>query len=83
MFKIELEAEPFNKEVYFSGFAEIADTQYNFVLTHNYNGTFEVEFMDEEAIETELFEYEIKELREAIINKYKLEINNYRDDIRT
>jgi hypothetical protein len=39
--------------------------------------------MDEEAIETELFEYEIKELREAIINKYKLEINNYRDDIRT
>jgi hypothetical protein len=76
MFKIELEAEPFNKEVYYSGFAEIADTQYNFVLTHNYNGTFEVEFMDEEAIETELFEYEIKELREAIINKYKNEVRN-------
>ena len=74
MFKIELEAEPFNKEVYYSGFAEIADTQYNFVLTHNYNGTFEVEFMDEEAIETELFEYEIKELRENIINKYKNDI---------
>jgi hypothetical protein len=74
MFKIELEAKPFNKEVYISGFAEIADTQYNFILTHNYNGTYEVEFMDEEAIETELFEYEIKELRENIINKYKNEV---------
>jgi len=74
MFKIELEAKPFNKEVYYSGFAEIADTQYNFVLTHSDNGTFEVEFMDEEAIETKLFEYEIEELREAIINKYKNDI---------
>jgi len=74
MFKIELEAEPFNKELYYSGFAEIADTQYNFVLTHNHNGTYEVEFMDEEAIETELFEYEVKELREAIINKYKNDV---------
>jgi hypothetical protein len=74
MFKIELEAEPFNKELYFSGFAEIADTEYNFVFTHNHNGTYEVEFMDEEAIETELFEYEVKELKEAIINKYKNDI---------
>lgn len=73
-FKIELEAEPFNKELYFSGFAEIADTEYNFVLTHSDNDIYEVEFMDEEAIETELFEYEIKELREAIINKYKNDI---------
>ena len=69
-FKIEIEAEPFNKELYYSGLVEIHDTQYNFVLTHNY----EVEFMDEEAIETELFEYEIKELRENIINKYKNDI---------
>lgn len=74
MFKIEIEAEPFNKELYFSGLAEIHDTQYNFILTHNYNDTYEVEFMDEEAIETELFEYEIKELRENIINKYKNDI---------
>ena len=74
MFKIELEAEPFNKELYFSGLVEIADSEYNFVLTHNHNGTYTVEFMDEEAIETELFEYEIKELREAIINKYKNDI---------
>lgn len=73
MFKIELEAEPFNKELYFSGLTEIHDTQYNFILTHNYNDTYEVEFMDEEAIETELFEHEIKELRENIINKYKNE----------
>ena len=74
MFKIELEVEPFNKELYFSGLAEIHDTQYNFILTHNYNDTYEVEFMDEEAIETELFEHEIKELRENIINKYKNDI---------
>ena len=74
MFKIELEAEPFNKELYFSGLAEIHDTQYNFILTRNYNDTYEVEFMDEEAIETELFEHEIKELRENIINKYKNDI---------
>jgi len=74
MFKIELEAEPFNKELYYSGLVEIHDTQYNFILTHNYNETYTVEFMDEEAIETELFEYEIKELRDNIINKYKNEV---------
>lgn len=70
-YNIKINAEPANHIKVYEGSFEVDDGVYFYYVTDYNNGQIDVDFMDEEAVDEVLFDYEKKELAEKIKNEFK------------
>ena len=72
-YKIELNHTPETEVKTYSGEVEVDGNKFHFYLTDNDNGSdHDIDFMGTD-IDSELFDYEIEELKVLIRNKYQNE----------
>lgn len=68
-YQIKLDEKPYSSTIFYGGSFIVDGTKYQYTLT-DYGNNIEVVFLDDELVEENLFDHEIEDIKNKIIQKY-------------
>lgn len=68
-YQIKLDEKPYSSTIFYSGSFVVDGTKYQYTLT-DYGSKIEVIFLDDELVEENLFDHEVEDIKNKIIQKY-------------